>query len=48
MEKPLEAGALVVAERAVLMNLAGAGGVGPAGEEGLMPVSYTHLGFFTF
>ena len=36
MEKPLEAGALVVAERAVLMNLAGAGGVGPAGEEGLM------------
>jgi hypothetical protein len=36
MEKPLEAAELVVAERAVLMNLAGAGGVGPAGEEGLM------------
>ena len=36
MEKPLEAAELVVAERAVVMNLAGAGGVGPAGEEGLM------------
>ena len=36
MEKPLEAAELVVEERAVLMNLAGAGGVGPAGEEGLM------------
>ena len=36
MEKPLEAAELVVEERAVVMNLAGAGGVGPAGEEGLM------------
>ena len=36
MEKPLEAAELVVEERAVRMNLAGAGGVGPAGEEGLM------------
>ena len=36
MEKALEAAELVVEERAVRMNLAGAGGVGPAGEEGLM------------
>ena len=36
MEKLLEAGALVVAERAVRMNRAGTGGVDPPGEEGLM------------
>lgn len=37
MERVPEAGALAeAAERAALMNLAGAGGVGPSGEEGLM------------
>ena len=36
MEKPLEAAELVVEERAVRMNLAGTGGVGPPGEGGLM------------
>lgn len=36
MEKLLKAAELVVAERAVRMNRAGAGGVDPPGEEGLM------------